>query len=96
MASKRKPTNPFYVLLILAGTAFLVTALAYGVMMVRTSRPAAGAVQSNPAILKFMKQNGGTLLMIELAALGVFTVAAIGTDDYWERRAAAKDAREST
>jgi hypothetical protein len=96
MATNRKPTNPFYVLLVLAGTAFLVTALAYGVMMVRTSRPATGAAESNPAMMQFMRTNGTKLILIELAALGVFTVAAIGTDGYWERRAAAKEAKEST
>ena len=89
-------TNPFYALLLLAGTAFLVTALAYGVMTVRLSRPGGGAADSNPALMQFMRQRGGTLLLVELAALGILTVAAIGTDGFWERRAADKDAKEKT
>ena len=87
-------TNPFYVLLLLAGTVFLVTALAYGVMTVRLSRPGGSAGDSNPALMQFMRQRGGTLLLAELAALGALTVAAITTDDYWERRAANKEAKE--
>ena len=95
MASKPKPKNPFYVLLVLAGTVFLVTALAYGVMMLRTSRPMAGTTDSSPALMRFMRTNGNKLILIELAVLGVLTVAAIGTDDFWERRAAAKNAKEA-
>ncbi len=90
MASPRKPTNPIFVLLVLAGIAFLVTALAYGVMMVRTSRPVAGSVESNPALMQFMQTRGNQLILIELAVLGVLTVVAIGSDGYWERRAKAK------
>ena len=95
MAAKRKPTNPFYVLLVLAGTVFLVTALAYGVMMVRTSRPTASRTESSPALMQFMRTKGTKLILVELAVLGVLTVAAIGTDDFWERRAAAKSVKET-
>jgi hypothetical protein len=87
MATKRKAKNPFYVLLVLAGVVFLVTALAYGVMTVRLSRPSGGSADSNPALMQFMREKGGRLLAIELAVLGVLTVAAIGSDNYWERRA---------
>lgn len=96
MASKRKSTNPFYVLLVLAGTVFLVTALAYGVMTVRLSRPGGRSADSNPALMQLMRERGGTILLVELAALGVLTVAAIGTDDFWQRRAQRKVAKEKT
>ena len=100
MAANRKAKNPFYVLLVFAGTVFLVTALAYGVMMVRTSRPSTarpmdGATDSSPALMQFMRTNGNKLILIELAVLGVLTIAAISTDDFWERRAAAKNTKET-
>lgn len=84
--AKQKATNPFYVLLVLVGSAFLVTALAYGVMTVRLSRPGGGAADSSPALMQLMRERGGTILLTELAVLGVLTVAAISTDDYWEQR----------
>ena len=95
MATKRKSTNPFYVLLVFAGTLFLVTALAYGVMTVRLSKPGGGSADSNPALMQLMREHGGKILLIEIAALGVLTVAAIGTDDFWERRAQRKVAKEN-
>jgi hypothetical protein len=96
MASQRKAPNPFYVLLVLAGSLFLVTALAYGVMTVRLSRPGSGAADSNPALMQLMREKGGSILLAELAVLGVLTVAAIGTDGFWERRAQRKNIQEQT
>ena len=39
MAKAREPVNPFYVLLVLLGIVFLVTACAYGVMAYRALSP---------------------------------------------------------
>jgi hypothetical protein len=91
MQRSKKSANPFYALLILAGLAFVITAAAYGVMAVRESR---AAVDGKPVavhpLMQWMHEHGNIALLTELAILGVCTFGAIGTDEYWQRRAAAK------
>jgi hypothetical protein len=92
MRHSQKSKNPFYVLLVIAGVLFVVTATAYCVMAFRDARAVAAAhAQAPPADLhpldRWMRQNGETALIMELAFLAVFVVGAIATDDYWQRRA---------
>lgn len=89
MAGKAKPFNPFYPMLVAVGLAFSITACAYGVMTVKLLDPigAEEVRQADTGLLPFLDRHGMTLLLSELAALAVLTVAAIGTDDYWTRRA---------
>lgn len=84
-----KPFNPFYPALVVVGTAFAITACAYGVMTVRKLDPAA---VDDQGLIQFLDEYGLALLIGQLVLLGLFTFAAIGTDDYWTRRAAAKSA----
>lgn len=90
MSSASKPakyTNPFYVILVVAGIAFCITACAFGVMTVRGLSPdRAGEVDAVHPLVKAIDLYGVTALMIELGILGVCTVAAIATDEFWERR----------
>ena len=106
MAAK-KPINPFYPLLVVAGTAFCITACAYGLMAMRSLRPhhagsaaKAGTAQVEPQgphpLMTFLERNGTNLLLGELALLAVFSFAAMGTDDYWTRRAVAAAARSKS
>jgi hypothetical protein len=98
MPRSKKSANPFYVLLVIAGIAFALTATAYGVMAFREARPVAAntppdaGVRRHP-LLAWMSEHGETALIAELAVLGVFTFGAIGTDEYWQRRDAARRAR---
>jgi hypothetical protein len=93
VGKKKQRVNPFYVLLVLAGVAFAITACAYGVMAVKQmhasdlalpgqttelSRPPA-----DPGFIHFMEQHGNRLMVVELAVLGLMTMAAIGTDRLW-------------
>ncbi|MCC7475656.1 MAG: hypothetical protein IT425_09685 [Pirellulales bacterium] len=95
-----KFVNPFYGLLLAVGLAFLMTAICYGVMAFRKARPplevVAAASESQPdrehPLLAWMSQHGEATLLTELAFLAIFTFAAIGTDDYWQRRAQARQA----
>lgn len=83
-------------LLVIVGLAFLISACAYGIM-------AYGAVWgverdggSGRGLMQFMDEHGAILLGVELALLGLFTVGAIGTDEFWQRRAAREiDANEN-
>ena len=93
VAKKEKHANPFYVLLIVVGVAFAVTACAYGVMTVRGMNPRSDSETSpaGAALMDFLDQHGLAVLMAELGLLGVSTVGAIGTDQYWSRRSGAAE-----
>ncbi len=107
MATGKKRVNPFYVLLVLAGVAFALTACAYGVMTVKELHAAQAAIHPShvdgstaqmsvgPGFVQFMDQQGPRLMLFELIALALTTFAAMGTDRFWsaegERAAAAQD-----
>ena len=87
VASRRRPINPFYILLVIVGIGFSVTACAYGVMTIKQMDPlAASHSESSRALLDFLDDHGMVLMIVELVVLGIATFAAIGTDDYWQRR----------
>ncbi len=80
-------SNPFYVALLLVGTVFCMTAIAYVVMIVvRAKSP----VADHP-LIAFMAESGDRLLLIELAILAVATFAAIGADGWFEGAPAGRD-----
>ena len=86
MNQRKKRVNPFYVVLVIAGVAFVVTACAYGVMAVKqmhVSYVPVEQVQADASFVGFMDEHGATVMMIELAVLGVATFAAMGTDRFW-------------
>lgn len=85
----KRSTNPFYVLLVAAGIAFALTACAYSVMTLKAVRPpeAQSPTAGGAALLVFLDEHGAGLMAAELALLALATVAAIGTDRYWMRRA---------
>jgi hypothetical protein len=95
----KKSTNPFYVALMIAGTAFALTACAYGVMTVKMLDPTKLADdETTQFFVQFMDEHGVTIMLVELALLAVCTVAAIGTDGFWshrdkQRREAQRDVR---
>lgn len=89
MKRSRKFANPFYGLLLIAGIAFSMTAVAFGVMAFRdrdmAAKNAGPGVDDHP-LMAWMSDHGEKTLLWELAALAVFTVGAIATDDLWQRR----------
>ena len=96
MRRSRKGANPFYVLLVITGLAFVMTAMVYVVMACRDAsvrdRPAAEAAAALEAagdhpLMQWMRRNGNAALLTELGLLAVCTFAAIGTDSFWQRRA---------
>jgi hypothetical protein len=88
---RRKPVNPFYAVLVVAGVTFALTATMYGVMTVRGLDARAADQQG---IIPFMQQHGLTMMIIELVVLAILTFAAIGTDDYWMRGTEKKEGSE--
>jgi hypothetical protein len=93
-----KPTNPFYIVLLVAGTLFVITACAYVVMTVSARDTSLGR-QEDPASQRFVAivdQYGFAALMIELGVLAGATFAAIATDEYWQRRAKLEARQQET
>ena len=82
---KPKVKNPFYLLLLVVGTAFAITACGYGAMTVRMIEP-----HQFTAGDRFFDAYGLWLMVGQLGLLAVLTFLAIGTDDYWVRRAETK------
>lgn len=83
--SKRKASNPFYVVLMAVGVAFALTASAYGWSANLKLDPE--QFDRNSAFVEIMDRYGIVAMIVELALLTVLTFLAIGTDDYWEARA---------
>jgi hypothetical protein len=97
--AKSKVINPFYVLLVVTGVVFGMTALAYGVMAVIARHDPGAAmesIESGHGLVAVMDQHGNRVLLVELAVLAVATVLAIGTDGFWMRRAELSQERSSS
>lgn len=94
---RKKAINPFYIVLLVAGVAFCVTASAYGVMMLRTSRASAEVVRADAQhpLQQFVGAHGNQLIVVELLVLGLATIAAIGTEQYWDDRHRKRRERQS-
>ncbi len=82
---KPKTANPFYILLVVVGVAFAVTACAYGVMAFAAMKGAPDA--ANSGLFQFLDQHGVLVMGAELGLLGLFTFAAMSTDEFWRKRA---------
>ncbi len=90
MARQKKAVNPFYVLLVIVGVAFGITALAYGVMAAIGHLDPAQAmesIESGRGLVALMDKHGTTLMLAELGVLFVLTCLAISTDSFWTGRA---------
>lgn len=94
---KKSATNPFYVLLVLVGTLFAVTAFAYGVMSVDAMRQVDRPPKTRTTTFRrhplweWLDRYGPRLLTGEVMVLALATAGAIGTDEYWQRRMAPPD-----
>ena len=87
MSRSNSTRNPFYILLVVVGTAFAVTACAYGVMTLHAVRAPAAATSTAAGhpLFALLAQHGDVAMFVELFLLVALTCAAIGTDKYWDR-----------
>lgn len=83
----RSSFNPFYILLTLIGALFCVSACAYGVLAFLSLRGPAELDLQQSSLLTFLAAHGEKLLLGEIAALALATIAAILSD---QRAATAK------
>ena len=93
-----KVVNPFYVLLVIAGILFTITACAYGVMTIKQLDPhAVGAANFDAdrghPLMQFVDQHGLTVMAVQLIVLAVATFAAMATDNFWTRLAERRNSR---
>ena len=103
MAQRHRPIQPFYVLLIVTGLAFAITACGFGVMTFTdvqgpgilgvTGGSATDSGKEHP-LFKFLDRYGMQLMLIELTLLAVATVGCIATDTWYERRQVLEDQQQ--
>lgn len=85
-----KAVNPFYVVLVVVGVLFTITACSYFVLALQaTQNPieTQKAIESGEGFLAIMDRNGVKIMTFEIAVLALATVAAISTDGFWTRKA---------
>ncbi len=97
--SHKEPSNPFYLLAMLLGVAFTLTACAFGLLLLRSQRPEGlpAQGQSGYELMELLNHHGVTIMLVELVGLGIFTVAAIWLDHVrGEKIRAAREAQNKT
>lgn len=79
--------NPFYALALLVGLLFTVTACADGILMLKANRAGALPRPGEPGfvLMDLLDRYGTEILVGELVALGICTVAAIRLDHVRDR-----------
>ena len=79
---KNSHGNPFYVLLIVAGALFAITAFAYGFMAFQSlhASPADIARHEDHPLWTWLRAHGTTAVLTELVVLAVLCFAAMRTD----------------
>ena len=88
-------TNPFYVLLVVTGLAFAITACGFGVMtftdvhgpeLLDTPQQESVRRMANHPLFEFLDKHGTKTMLIELAVLALATIGCIATDSWLESR----------
>ena len=85
MVKIKEPINPFYLLLVVLGIVFFITACAYGTMAYRAISPDK-AEPSSHELMAFLDRNGMQLMGLELALLAACTFGAMWLDQFRARR----------
>jgi hypothetical protein len=95
VAKAKAPVNPFYVLVVVFGVVFVITACAYGTMAYRAIAPAVDAQSRSQGLMGFLDRFGVQSLSIELVVLGVASFLAMWLDQIRSRREAANSGRST-
>lgn len=80
--SSSKRANPFYVLLIPVGLAFVVTCFAYGFMGFQAVNGGTAPSWARHPLTGWLRAYGDWALVAELVGLAILTVAAMAFDSY--------------
>ena len=83
MNTNNEPRNPLYLLLLLVGVLFCVTALAYAVVPILEEKAReAGQIPPPSPFREALNQNGWLWLLVEVAALIVLGLASMAVDHF--------------
>ncbi len=82
MAKSKEPANPFYILVVILGVVFLITACGYGTMTYRALAAGGGRDGSAHELMTFLDRFGMQLMAGELVLLGAATFGAMGLDRF--------------
>lgn len=85
-AGKRSFPNPFYVLLLLASAAFVVTSLAY--LVAPASQQQANAAGRTAGAAAWFDRHGPAALGVEFVVMLIAALLAVGTDRWFPERPA--------
>jgi hypothetical protein len=81
MSTKPEPHNPFYLLLLVAGLAFVITALAYAIIPVLEQRAIDAGDPPPPSALRdALREDGWRWLLYEVGAIVVLSLASMWLD----------------
>lgn len=80
MAKPKEPINPFYLLLVVVGVLFFITACAYGVMTFQAARGSGLSGLGESSLNEFLKRHGEMALGIEVGVLLIATLGAMAID----------------
>lgn len=81
MSQQREPANPFYLLLLIVGFCFVMTALAYAVVPTLEEKARnAGAEVPNAPWQQALREDGWRWLLVEVAAMIILGLASMGLD----------------
>jgi amino acid transporter len=81
MSSASEPRNPLYMLLLLVGVLFVVTAVAYALIPILQDKAIEqGEVPPPSPFRDALRQDGGTWILWELAVLVVLGIASMVLD----------------
>jgi uncharacterized membrane protein len=88
MNQTEEPRNPLYLLLLVIGVIFILTALAYAVVPVLEQKALEMGQEVPPSPLRdSLRERGWRWVLYEVAALVVVGLASMGLDRYrrWQR-----------
>jgi len=92
MTPQKEPRNPLYLLLLVIGLVFILTALAYAVVPVLEEKARDQGVVPPPSPWRdSLRSHGWKWLLYEVAALVVVGLACMGLDRYRRWRSEMED-----
>jgi hypothetical protein len=98
VAKAKEPVNPFYVLVVVLGVIFLITACGYGTMTYRAIAPGAAGAGAQHPLMEFLDRYGMQAMAAELVLLGGVTFGAMWLDGLRlrQREAASQNVGQTT
>ncbi len=78
--------HPLYFLVAVLGVVFTVSACAYGVMSFKARGGEAYSNEQDAGLMRLMREHGGKVLGVEIAALALTAFAAMASDSRRERQ----------